>query len=286
MIRGLLILMSPMPLPCINAFEKIVNPKKILMKSFKIIAFLTAAIITSTATTAQQRPANFIGVEGGISLPLGNFGKASTATALTSIKGTVNDPSGYAKAGGFFAVDGAWFFSKYLGVGGMFKYGTYNLKHVDSLSQGYQESFDVDKTSTSVTNYKMWSVMPGLYFDLPIAKKFSVTARALAGVAHASTPTITVAIEDGGVEDPSVIQSSASRTAFAFDGGVGLRYSILRCLAINLRADYFYTKPDFTIANSGRNNNAGREVSEYDQALSSLNFTLGVAYQFSPKKKK
>lgn len=256
------------------------------MKSFKIITFLAAAIAISTAASAQQKPANFIGVEGGISLPLGNFGKASTATALTSIEGTVDDPSGYAKAGGFFAVDGAWFFSRYFGVGGMFKYGTYNLKHVDSLSQGYEESFDVDQTSTTVTNYKMWSVMPGIYFDLPLAKKFSLTARALAGISHTTTPNITVAIEDGGVEDPPVVQSSASKTAFAFDGGVGLRYSILRCLAVNLRADYFYTKPDFTIANSGRNNNAGREVTQYDQALSSVNFTLGIAYQFSRKVKK
>src|ERR1700753_489496 len=127
------------------------------MKSLKTITFL-AAIILSTSTFAQQKPASFIGVEGGISLPLGNFGKASTATALTSIEGTVNDPSGYAKAGGFGAIDGAWFFSKHFGIGGLFKYGTYNLKHVDSLSQGYEESFDVDQTSTTVTNYKMWSL--------------------------------------------------------------------------------------------------------------------------------
>lgn len=275
-----------MPLLYTNAFENIDQSKKKLMKSLKILTFLAAAFSISTATFAQQKPASFIGVEGGISLPLGNFGKYSTATQMTSIEGTVNDPSGYAKAGGFFAVDGAYFFSKYLGVGGMFKYGTYNLKHVDSLSQGYEESFDVDQTSTSVTSYKMWSVMPGLYFDLPLAKKFSFTARALAGISHTSTPEINVAIEDGGVDDPPVVQHSASKTAFAFDGGVGLRYSIISCLAVNLRADYFYTKPDFTIENTGRNNNAGREVDTYDQALSSVNFTLGIAYQFCSKKKK
>jgi hypothetical protein len=51
-----------------------------------------------------------------------------------------------------------------------------------------------------------------------------------------------------------------------------------------LRADYFYTKPDFSIQNSGRNNNAGREVSAYDQSLSSMNFSVGVAYAFGHKK--
>jgi opacity protein-like surface antigen len=251
------------------------------MNRTKILISLVVAIGLSSAIQAQQKPAAFIGAEGGLSLPLGNFGNASTATALTSIEGTVNDPSGYAKSGGFGAVEGAWFFSKRFGIGGLFKYGTYNLKHVDSLSQGYEESFDVDQTSTTVTNYKMWSLMPGLYIDLPLARKLSLTGRGLAGISHSTTPQITVAIEDGGVEDPPVIQSSASKTAFAFDLGAGLSYRIMRCLAINLRADYFYTKPDLAIENSGRNNNAGREVTSYDQALASVNFSLGIAYQFS-----
>ena len=147
------------------------------MNRIKILISLAAAISLSTVAIAQQKPANFIAVEGGLSLPLGNFGKASTATALTSIQGTVDDPSGYAKPGGFGSVNGAWFFSKHFGIGGMFRYGTYNLKHVDSLSQGYEESFDVDQTSTTVTNYKMWSLMPGLYLDLPLAGKLSLTGQ-------------------------------------------------------------------------------------------------------------
>jgi hypothetical protein len=115
------------------------------MKPIKILTFLTALCISVTSF-AQQKPANlstnfpanFIEVEGGVSLPLGNFGKTRTASSLMSIKGTINDVDGWAKAGAFGAVDGAWFFSKHFGLGGMFKYGTYNLKGVDSLSQGYE----------------------------------------------------------------------------------------------------------------------------------------------------
>ena len=249
------------------------------MSRYKLL-FLLAALCSSVSVFSQS----FIGVDGGVSLPLGNFGKTSTATSLMSINGTVNDPHGYAKTGGFFSVDGAWFFSKHFGVGGMFKYGTYSLKGVDSLSQGYEESFDVDTTRTSVTSYKIWSIMPGLYFNQQITKKLAFTARAMAGIAHASTPAINVGIEDGGVPDPAVVQASASMTAFAMDGGVGLQYAVVRCISIRVRADYFYTKPDFSIANAGRNNNAGREVSQYDQALSSVNFSLGVAYTFGHKK--
>jgi opacity protein-like surface antigen len=255
-----------------------------IMKTTKILILTSAVLAFSIASFAQQKPATFIGAEGGVSLPLGNFSKASTASSLMSINGTVNDLSGYAKLGGFGALNGAWFFSRYFGIGGLVKYGTYHLKNVDSLSQGYEESFDVDTTRTTTGSYKMWSIMPGLYFDLPLAKKFDLTARALVGIAHASTPNITVSIEDGGVFDQSVIQGSASKTAFAWDLGAGFRYYVTRCLAIDARADFFYTKPDFTIPNSGRNNNAGREVKEYDQPLESVNFSLGIAYQFSHKK--
>ena len=166
----------------------------------------------------------------------------------------------------------------------MFKFGTHGLKKVDSLSQGYEESFDVDTTRTTPTHYTLWSIMPGIYYNLTIAKKFDFTARALVGITHVSTPQITVTIEDGGVFDAPIVQYSASKIALSADIGAGLDYSVTKCVAIVLRADYFYTKPDFTINNAARLNNAGREVNNYDQPLESVNFSLGVAYRFGKKK--
>ncbi len=251
------------------------------MRVFKPCFIIIALCIS--ASSFAQKGSSFIEVDGGVSLPLGNWGKTTGASQLMSINGTVNDKNGYAKTGGFFSVDGAWFFSKHFGIGGMFKYGTHSLKGVDSLSQGYEESFDVDTTRTSTTSYKMWSIMPGLYFNLPLVKKLSLTARALAGITHATTPAITVGIEDGDVNDLPIQQYSASKIAFATDLGIGLKYSIIKCVAVSLRADYFYTKPDFTIDNAPRLNNAGREVSSYDQPLESINFSLGLAYTFGHK---
>jgi hypothetical protein len=253
------------------------------MKTNRVF-FIIPALLMSVSIFAQQRPSNFMEIAGGVSVPMGNWGKTSTASSLMSIQGTINDNHGYAKTGAFGALDGAWFFSRHFGIGGMFKYGTHNLKGVDSLSQGYQESFDVDTTRTTPTHYTIWSIMPGLYFDMPLADKISLTARALLGVAHASTPQIVVTIEDGGVFDTPIEQYSASQTSFAVDLGAGLRYRITKCLGIGLRADYFYTKPDFTINNSSRVNNAGREVKQYNQPLESINLSLGIAYEFGRRK--
>jgi hypothetical protein len=240
----------------------------------------TIALLLITGSLLAQHATSFVEVDGGASIPLGNWGKTPTASSLVSLTGTINDKNGYARTSGFFSADGAWFFSKYFGVGLMFKYGTYGLKGVDSLSQGYEESFDVDTTKTYVTHYKMWSVLPGLYFNYPLAHRLALTARALVGVADASTPRITVDIIDGGVPDPAVVQESATKAALAFGLGAGIRYQFFHGLALQARADYFYTKPDFTIDNSGRNNSSGREVTEYNQPLSSVNVSLGVAYLF------
>jgi len=247
--------------------------------------YMAFALCFASVSAFAQKDAIILEFDGGVSMPLGNFSKTSTASSLMSTNGTIGDDHGYANTGGFFSVDGAWFFSKYFGIGGMFKYGSYSLKGVDSLSQGYEESFDVDTTRTYTTSYKIWSIMPGLYFNLPLAKKFAFDARALVGIADASTPQIYVNIEDGGVTDPPAIQYSASKVAFAADLGLGLRYYIYRGLSINVKADYFYTKPDFTISNTQRLNNAGREISSYNQPLASVNFAAGLAYTLWRKHK-
>jgi hypothetical protein len=254
------------------------------MRVAKFLYMAFAFCIAGVSAYAQEGT-TILEFDGGISMPLGNFGATSSAHSLMSTNGTIGDNHGYANTGGFFSVDGAWFFSRYFGVGGMFKYGTNSLKGVDSLSQGYEESFDVDTTRTYTTSYKIWSVMPGLYFNLPLAKKFAFDARALVGIAGASTPQIYVNIEDGGVTDPPAIQYSASKVAFAADLGLGLRYSIYHGLSINIKADYFYTKPDFAIHNTKRLNNAGREIFSYNQALESVNFSAGLAYTLWHKHK-
>lgn len=243
------------------------------MTPLKIATTFMTLLITASLT-AQKGP-SFIGVSGGISLPMGNWGKSNFISSTT---GYVNDPSGFADKGAFGSIDGAWFFSHHFGIGALFSYGTHQTKDINTLSAGYQDSFDVDQVTTSASSYKTWSFMPGVYFDQRIWKKLSFTARALAGITHTTTPAISVAVEDGGIDDGTFEQKSASKTAFGFDGGIGLSYKVVKCVAINLRGDYFYSRPDFTIDNTERHNAAGRLVNNYNQALAGVNVSLGVAF--------
>lgn len=248
------------------------------MRTLKIFLLLTA-MGTCFYANAQKGP-SFIGISGGISLPTGNWGKSDFISSTT---GYVSDPAGFAAKGPILGIEGAYFFSKHIGVGILFNYATYKTKDLATLSAGYRESFDVDQVTTTANSYKSWSFMPGLYFDFPIVHKLSVTARAMAGITHTSTPLITVDVEDGGIDDGTFEQKSASKTAFGFDAGIGLSYKVIKCLAINLRGDYFYSKPDFTIENTERANAAGRYITEYNQPLAGINVSLGVAFLFCKK---
>ena len=60
------------------------------MKSIKII-LLIVAFSPAIICRGQEKGNSFIGVSGGASFPIGNWGKVSTATSLTSLEGTVDD---------------------------------------------------------------------------------------------------------------------------------------------------------------------------------------------------
>ena len=247
------------------------------MRPSKIITSIVVLGI-SLSSFAQKGP-SFIGITGGVSLPTGNWGKANF---VSSVSGFVSDPSGYAKNGGIGGVEGAWFFSKHFGIGALANYATYKT-NIKPLSDGYQDSFDVDQVTTSANSYKIWNFMPGLYFNIPVWKKLAVTARALAGVSHATTPDISVDVVDSDIDDGTFEQKSASKTAFAFDFGAGLSYPVMKCLAISVKADFFDTKPNFSIENTSRQNSAGRLINSYNQPLTAVNVSLGVAYVFGKK---
>lgn len=244
----------------------------------KLITIIICFLLCTSAFS--QKGSGFIGVSGGVSIPTGNWARANY---IVNTQGYQNDPSGFASVGAMVALDGAYFFSKHIGIGAMINYVTYKTRNLDTLSGGYRESFDVDQVTTAANSYKIWNFLPGLYFKFPAGNKLSVTARALAGVTHASTPQYSVDVEDGGVDDGTFYQKSATKTSFAFSAGAGLSYPVIKCLAINLRGDYFYSKPDFTIENTQRQNSAGRLVSNYNQPLAGVNVSLGIAFLFGKK---
>ena len=126
--------------------------------------------------------------------------------------------------------------------------------------------------------------MVGPYFALPL-NKLTIEVRVLGGVTNTTTPDmIFQAINKPGGTDPisisKFVQTSGNATAFGFDAGLGIKYALINHLGLVLRGDYFYSKPNLTFDNIGRQNNTGRVVSSYNQPIEGINATFGVCYFF------
>ena len=238
-----------------------------------LIASLSAGAQTPEATAPSK---GFIGISEGFSIPSGNITKVA-----------YNDnTAGFAGKGSSFGIEGACYFSKYIGIGGKISFTSFNISStgLDSLSAGYRNSFDVDRVTTSITGaYSIWAFMPGIYLRYPVSGKLSVNANILAGFTSTTTPTIDVAVEDGGVEDGTFTQKACTANAFGYSAGIGVSYQVLSCMAISLHGSYLSCTPDFFVDNINRPSNIGRLVTEYNQPINVMNISLGVAYTFGKK---
>ncbi len=129
----------------------------------------------------------------------------------------------------------------------------------------------------------MWTFMPGIYLRYPIGSKLNITADVLLGFTSTRTPTISVAVEDGGVEDGSFIQQSCTANAFGYSAAIGASYKLCSRFAVTLKANYLSCTPDFYMDNINRPVNVGRLVTEYNEPINVLSFSLGVAYMLGKK---
>lgn len=232
--------------------------------------YLTLAVcLLGSGLFGQEKAASFIGVTGGYALATGN---------LTN--NDYSDPnSGYANSSGMnIGLDGAYYFHKNIGIGGVFSGTGFYCKGLQTMSDGYKEDFDVDSSTVYATGrYATYNFLVGPYFSFPV-NKFTFDIRVTGGVVFAKTPEFKVDLEDQTAA--TFYQKSSSATAFGFQLGAGVRYSVLENLCVKLNADFYYSNPDFKITNENRVVNAGRLITRYHQPITGVYVNLGIAYQF------
>jgi hypothetical protein len=238
------------------------------MKTFIYLAVLLCGQ-TLLAQTADPKSKSFVALSGGYSGLMGNLIKSDYA----------DNTSGYANRSGFnTGVEGAYYFHKYIGIGGVYSYASFATNGLQTLADGYKEDFGVDSTTVNVKGrYSMNNVLAGPYFSFPF-KKFTLDIRAVAGICVMKTPEFTTYLEDQ--ENATFSQNAASATAFAYQAGIGLRYALFKNFGVRISTDYFGTNPDFKVSNTNRMNNAGRLITEYHQPVSMLHYNFGLVYQF------
>jgi hypothetical protein len=243
----------------------------------KIILTGTAAAFLCSISFAQdhknaddsKKVKSFIGITGGYANAMGNLAKNNYD----------DDKSGYANSAGFnLGLEGAYYFHKNIGFGGVVSSTSFYTKGLQTLSDGYKEAFDIDSTTVTVKGkYTTYNFLVGPYFSFP-CNKFTFDMRVVGGLVRAMTPEFTTFLEDQ--KDLTFIQKSATASAFGFQAGAGLRYSILKNICFKINADFYYSNPDFKIVNENRVVNSGRLLTEYKQPIMGLYLNFGIAYQF------
>jgi hypothetical protein len=220
--------------------------------------------------SSGQFPHMVIGITGGFSSPSGNY----TSTDYKDPK------SGFAGSGTNFGATATWFLNKNFGISALVSYHSYSFQGIGNISKGFQEDFFTDSANAlSKGGHHTVNILVGPYYSLPLSDKFSVDFRALIGVTDATLAGWDVILTDGGITHPALTQDVAHAVTFGMQAGVGLRYNINSSWAIMLNGDYFYSKPNFSIANEDRNANVGRKITSYNEAIAGVNVNFTLAYQ-------
>lgn len=241
----------------------------------KRILFAICILAAAINTNAQdKKPAagaqSYIGLTGGLSLPMGNFGKGDYS----------NLKSGYAGTGANIGITGVYYFKhSHFGIGGVASYTRYGFNGAQSLADGYKEAFDIDSSTVYIkSHHQAVSILVGPYYDFSLGSKFSLDIHVLGGFSNITLPGNEVFIEDQ--TGNNFEQEKATKGAFGLQGGAALHYYVSKHFNIFLGVDYSYADPNFTIDNVNRPVNAGRKLETYHEGITALQLNVGVAYGF------
>ena len=239
---------------------------------------------TSVVNTTTQKdtiiPKRYsVAISGGYSYLMGNLTKIDYA----------NPKSGYASLDGYnFAGEGVCWLNKHIGLGGLFSFSSNYVSNAGlvDLAVGYQQSLNGDSaTASSITKYNFYNLFVGPYFSFPLKnKKFSIDAKVIGGLTYMNTPDFDIVVVVAGVPHPFA-QNISRGISYGFQGGGGIKYRFGTYVDIKLFIDYYYTNPNIKINNSNMPTMVNRQLSNYHQPITMVNFNFGIVYKFVKKNK-
>lgn len=135
-----------------------------------------------------------------------------------------------------FSVEGAWFFTPSVGVGGLLKVGRY----ADLVERGVVEGASVSEPKPLNST----SVMGGIYYNHPLRERLHLGAKALVGTSRNHYLKNTL-IDDYGREVATIEHDNTEHLTATV--GLSLRYVVADNLGLRLYADYNYIRTDYIL---------------------------------------
>jgi opacity protein-like surface antigen len=210
---------------------------------------------------------SYLGIYGGISNPVGDFGSTNYS----------NNQAGFAHRGITFSLDAAVYLYKNLAVGATVSYQDHpgmSYNNTLAVATGYTTVYDADETDvTSNNNYRSFNFMIGPQYSFTF-KKFILDLRADAGIIkQSSSPEVETTLFGVLTQTAAFYQNSAAHTILAYGGNVGLRYKFSDSWSVGLKGSYIDSQ-GFDVTNTGRTVIVGRNVTHVP--ISIFQTTVGL----------
>ena len=135
-----------------------------------------------------------------------------------------------------FSIEGAWFFTPSVGVGGLLKVGRY----ADIVERGLVEGATVSEPKPLNST----SAMVGLFYNHSLGERLHLGAKALAGSSRNHRLKNTI-IDNYGRQVATIEHDNTEHLTATV--GLSLRYVVADNLGLRLYADYNYIRTDYTL---------------------------------------
>jgi len=217
------------------------------------IIIITGLFIQSLTGQTQG---SFVGLRGGVSFPVGQYASKSLEKGC------------FTQVGFTSGVEGAWYFMKYLGVGGQF---SYNLHTVDVGVLGYEkvklDPFLLDLTIRS-DPYQIITGTVGLFSKWNFWNFLSVHGKILGGMMWAKTP-YQLYKPTYYQQGPEYYEITPSRDRnFMVSAGLGLQFDLSPCIALRAEGEYQYSNMIFGFKSATGTRYENRVISFVNNTLS------------------
>jgi hypothetical protein len=252
------------------------------MKNIIISIAIIFIAISASAQSDKPKPKGFLALNAGLGLPIGNF-------AGTDFN---KNDQGFAILGvNFHLANGIPLFNSHFGIATKIDFGINPVDDV-ALRLAFRNSINnpsYNYTAKSLSNYTYSTTLIGLFITLP-TKRFSFDYRLQAGIMYAKTPTLNfIASNNTLIVNSTLYETNA--TAFAFNIGLGVRYSIVPKLCLLFNIDYLDASPTFTSKSVTKTSIPGSTDTETSyttskQNISLINASFGIGWQFGSKSNK
>lgn len=227
--------------------------KKLLLVSLILVIFTTAY--------AQREKTGMFKLRGGLSVPIGSFGKN---TGLL-------DYSRFVKTGSNYGIEAVYFFNENIGFGGLLSYSIFKIDNEGMAGAVINSNINYDAAFTKVNPFKTIVGAVGFYFDFPATDFLAFTMKMMIGMHIVQKPEGIVTVEDKTGSQIKFEETANFDSQFALYNGAGIRINPYDNWNITIELEYIGSKLEFEYKKNGI-------PSISSAVVKNLVFSFGIAY--------